>query len=145
MKKHSPKIFIMDDDKFFANILKNYLNNQNMEDVHVFHVELDLLKNLPEEPDLIIMDHTLENTTGLEMIEIIKRAKPRTQFIYLSAQEFYHIAIKAMKLGAIDYIEKNQRSFDKLKSIIDKINTTTNHFEDLSTIPKLRSEILAMR
>lgn len=145
MDSISAKIFIMDDDEFFSNIIKNFLLNNEIPDVHVFNKEKLLLDHLEENPDLIIIDHFLENTTGLEMMEIIKLKKPKTQFIYLSSQEYYHIAIKAMKQGALDYIEKNQRSFEKLKGIIKTAVDRTDNFRNLSSILTLKTELLTQK
>lgn len=142
MNSKSAKIFILDDDEFFSSVLKNYLKNNLIDDVKIFHEEQQLIDHLNEDPNLVIIDHFLQNTTGLEMMEVIKLKKPKVQFIYLSSQEYYHIAIKAMKQGALDYIEKNQRSFEKLKSIINKVVEKTDNFNNLSSILQLKSQFL---
>lgn len=115
------KIIILDDDVFFGNLVKNFLINQDYHSVQLFHKEEDCLNNIGSLPTLVILDHHLAKSTGLDVMVELKQRNPLTKVIYLSGQEYMHIAIKALRGGAIDYIEKNRNSFFQLKLLIDKI------------------------
>lgn len=56
--------------------------------------------------DLIIMDYLLDNIDGLELQKILLKIKPNIKFIILSALSSVNIAVKALKMGAIDYVLK---------------------------------------
>lgn len=117
------KIIILDDDVFFGNLLKNFLINQEYNNIQLFSQEDDCIKSIEKEPAVVILDHHLEKSTGLDVMKVIQEKNPEAYFIYLSGQEFMHVAVKALRSGAIDYIEKNGNAFYQLKSIIDKIIT----------------------
>ena len=123
-------IIILDDDVFFGNLVKNFLINQDYQSVQLFHVEEECLQNIGSAPTLLILDHHLAKSTGLDVMAKLKTRNSQTKVIYLSGQEYMHIAIKALRSGAVDYIEKNRNSFFQLKLLIDKII-----LEDKNSLP----------
>ena len=87
MKDHI-KVFIMDDNRYFGNMLKASLSKKNRT-VKYFQSEIELIRHLNEKPEILILDHKLEHCTGLEVLEVIKRkCGDSTNVIYLSAQEY---------------------------------------------------------
>jgi DNA-binding NtrC family response regulator len=111
---------ILDDDMFYGNLVKYFLQNQGYTNVSFFEDESVCLKYVSSKPTLYIVDHFLKQTTGLTMMEEINQKNPNAFFIYLSNQESSSIAMKAMKLGAIDYLQKDKNSFFHLLNIIDQ-------------------------
>jgi DNA-binding NtrC family response regulator len=111
---------ILDDDLFYGNLVKYFLQNQGYTNVSFFEDESTCLKYVSSKPTLYIVDHFLKQTTGLTMMEEIYLKNPNAFFIYLSNQESSSIAMKAMKLGAIDYLQKDKNSFFHLLNIIDQ-------------------------
>jgi nitrogen regulation protein NR(I) len=57
-------------------------------------------------PDLVIMDVRLPGMTGLEAFEHIRKTDPKLPVIIMTAFSTTETAIRAMKLGAYDYILK---------------------------------------
>jgi FixJ family two-component response regulator len=115
------QIMILDDDIFFGNLIKNFLKNHFQEKIDHFIKEDVFMDQLTIEPSVIILDHHLQGCSGLDMIPRILSRSPSSTIIYLSGQEYMHVAIKAMRLGVADYIEKDRNSFLQLKTIIDKV------------------------
>jgi two-component system, NtrC family, nitrogen regulation response regulator NtrX len=72
---------------------------------------LDLLKT--ESFDLILSDVVMPGKNGLELLEEIKRTGVRTPVVLISGQANIEIAVRATKLGALDFLEK-PLSTDKL-------------------------------
>jgi CheY-like chemotaxis protein len=62
----------------------------------------------------------------MELIDKSKRAKP--VIVYLSAQEHVHVALKALNLGAVNYLEKSDKVLDELRAEIDRIVVATKNF-----------------
>lgn len=120
------RILILDDDIFFGNLVKNFLKNHFEKKIDHFNKEDDFLVQLNAEPSVIILDHHLQNSSGLDLIPQILSISPNSTIIYLSGQEYMHVAIKALRVGAFDYIEKDRNSFFQLKQIIDKILSKTD-------------------
>ena len=71
-------------------------------------------------PDIIVADYVLPGMNGLELFEELKRHKIETPVVLVSAHGDEDIAVKAMKLGAFDYVVKSSRFFELLPEIIRK-------------------------
>ena len=125
------KIFILDDDRYFGRFIQEALK-EKFTDVTYFQSERDCIKALVEKPDILVLDHKLENCTGLYIIKEVHRlCGEKTNILYLSAQEHVHITLKALKSGAVDYLEKDSCTITGLSLAIKKIQSLTQNF----TIP----------
>jgi two-component system nitrogen regulation response regulator NtrX len=76
-------------------------------------------------PDVIILDHQLgkDQEDGLELLRMVKREHPQIPVIYLSGQHDIAPVVQALKLGSIEYIEKNSGALVKLKSVIEELES----------------------
>jgi two-component system, NtrC family, nitrogen regulation response regulator NtrX len=72
---------------------------------------LDLLRN--DTFDLILSDVVMPGKSGLELLEDLKSAGVKTPIVLISGQANVEMAVKATKLGALDFLEKPLSS-DKL-------------------------------
>jgi two-component system, NtrC family, nitrogen regulation response regulator NtrX len=72
---------------------------------------LDLLRN--DSFDLILSDVVMPGKSGLELLEDLKSAGVKTPIVLISGQANVEMAVKATKLGALDFLEK-PLSTDKL-------------------------------
>ena len=110
---------------FYGNLIKYFLQNQGYTNVSFFEDESTCLKYVSTKPTLYIVDHFLKQTTGLTVMEEIYLKNPNAFFIYLSNQDSTGVAIKAMKLGAIDYLQKDKSGIELLiySKEIDKLNS----------------------
>lgn len=115
------KFFIVDDDIFCANLYEQYLKNSNYNDITFFNNGNDCLNNLHQNPDIILLDHNMEDLTGFEVLKKIKRYNPNIYVVMVSGQENIATAVDALKYGAFDYVIKNENVCDKLTQIINNI------------------------
>ena len=72
---------------------------------------LELLKT--ETFDLILSDVVMPGKSGLDLLEDLKKAGVKTPIVLISGQANIEMAVKATKLGALDFLEK-PLSTDKL-------------------------------
>ncbi|MFA6401974.1 MAG: PAS domain S-box protein [Salinivirgaceae bacterium] len=74
-------------------------------------------------PYLIIMDYSLSDMNGHELLANLKSAnKPIPPFIVTTGQGDELIAVDLMKLGAMDYLVKNRYFLDKLPEVLKRID-----------------------
>src|SRR5579863_3723306 len=59
-----------------------------------------------EQPDLIFMDVKLPGMDGLTALEEVRRVAPRSKFVVITAHGTLDTAMRAMKLGAVEYLSK---------------------------------------
>lgn len=100
------KIFIIDDDTFFCEILKKHLQNNNYVAEAVFNGKnaISWLKN--NSCDLVLCDYSLPDITGLELLQQIKAENLHLPVIIMTAYAEVRMAVKLMKMGADDYVTK---------------------------------------
>ena len=115
------KFFIVDDDIFCANVYQQYLKNMNYSDITYYSNGNDCLINLNQSPDIIFLDHNMEDITGFEVLKKIKRYNPNIYVVMVSGQENIKTAVDALKYGAFDYVLKDNNVCDKMTQVIDKI------------------------
>lgn len=115
------KFFIVDDDIFCANMYEQHLTNMNYNDVTYFNNGNDCLSSLDLNPEIIFLDHNMEDITGFEVLKKIKRYNPNIYVVMISGQENIKTAVDALKYGAFDYIIKDADVCEKINLIINKI------------------------
>jgi DNA-binding NtrC family response regulator len=71
----------------------------------------EIIRN--ERFDLILSDVVMPGKTGLELLEELKKAGVQTPIVLISGQANIEMAVKATRLGALDFLEK-PLSTDKL-------------------------------
>ena len=119
-------IFIVDDNEMFTSMLQDHLSKIPAFQISSFGTGEDCLKNLYQNPDLIILDYNLndiykEAANGLEILEEIKRHKCPAHVIMLSSQERYTIAAQTISKGAEQYVIKDESAFDNIDKILEDI------------------------
>ncbi|AZA77137.1 response regulator [Chryseobacterium sp. G0186] len=119
--KQNLKFFIVDDDRFCANVYEQYLKNHHYEDINCFGSGEESLDELQHKPDIIFLDHNMEDLNGFEVLKKIKRFDPNIYVIMVSAQENIDTAVNALKYGAFDYLVKDANVCEKMTETIDKI------------------------
>ena len=135
------KIFILDDDRFFGKFVK-YALNEKFSDVTYFQSEYECIRSLHEKPQILILDHQLENCTGLEVITEVQRiCGNNTHILYISAQEHVHVTIKALRSGAVEYLEKGNSTIQAIANSIEKIERLTDSFTVPLNVKEYRGQM----
>lgn len=111
------KILVIDDEQGIREVLSGILEDEGHE---VFAVEdgiegLQLLKTEPV--DLVLLDVWLPNMGGIDVLKRIKTDYPETQVIIISGHGNIDLAVKAVKLGAFDFMEK-PLSLEKVVTLV---------------------------
>jgi DNA-binding NtrC family response regulator len=118
MKKYS--ILIIDDEKSQRDVLSGYLKKKGYTIFIAISGE-DGIKIAKENLiDIILSDFKMPDMTGIEVLEEVKKMNPEISFIMITAFGTVENAVRAMRLGADDYISKPV-DLDELDILIDKI------------------------
>ncbi len=111
------KVLLVDDEKDFVEALAERMETRGM-NVTATTSGKDALKKVGEESyDAIVLDLQMPEMDGLEALCEIKKIKPEMQIILLTGHATVEKGIEAMKLGAMDLIEKPA----DLQTITEKI------------------------
>ena len=100
------KVLLVDDEKDFIEALGERMENRGM-NVSTTTSAKDALKKMEEEAyDAIVLDLQMPEMDGIEALKAIKKINPDMQVILLTGHATVEKGIEAMKLGAMDLIEK---------------------------------------
>lgn len=100
------RIMVVDDEDSIRTTLDGVLRDEGF-DVVLASTGQEALTGLAiHPPDLILLDIWMPDIDGIEMLKGIKGRYPRIQVIMISGHGNIETAVKAIKLGATDYIEK---------------------------------------
>ncbi len=70
-------------------------------------------------PDVVVIDLSLPDTSGLELFKRLREVDPRIPFIFITGHGTVQSAIEATKLGAYDYLFK-PLELDEIRLLLDK-------------------------
>jgi DNA-binding NtrC family response regulator len=119
MEVASFKIYLVEDDPWYGQILTHYLSLNPSYAVTLFTSGKELLAQLFKKPDLVCIDFGLPDITGDRLLKEIKNSLPSVPVIVISAQEEISVAVELLKAGARDYIIKDDHTKEHLwKSIM---------------------------
>lgn len=113
------KILVVDDEHLIRWSLEQNLKKQGYE-VSTAGSGEDALRLLQEEsPDLMLLDIQLPGINGMEVLEKVKELEEDVIVVMVTALGVLETAVKAMRLGAYDYINK-PFNLDELAIVIKK-------------------------
>jgi two-component system nitrogen regulation response regulator NtrX len=102
----SASILVVDDEEAIVSSLSSILEDEGYE-VSVAKSGAEALKTyMADPPDLMLLDIWMPDMDGLETLRRIKELVPTAQVMVMSGHGSIETAVKAIKLGAYDYIEK---------------------------------------
>ncbi len=102
----SASILIVDDEVSILNSLSSILEDEGY-DVSVAKSGIEALKVCAvNPPELMMLDIWMPDMDGLETLRRLRELVPNTQVMMMSGHGSIETAVKAIKLGAYDYIEK---------------------------------------
>lgn len=113
--------FIVEDDPIYATILASNLKKEDDLELSSYASGEEMLEDLHLNPEIVILDHNLEELTGIDVLQKIRASNPNAAVVFVSGQENTDVAVNSLKFGAVDYIVKNENSILKLKEILNKI------------------------
>lgn len=104
-KKH-PTVYIVDDDIGVRDTLISFVDSIGFQ-VSAYDCVHDFLDDYHQDmPGCLILDVRLPKISGLELQDHFQRKSVRIPIIFLSSHSNVSIAVRTMKAGAIDFLEK---------------------------------------
>jgi len=117
-KTSNPVIFIIEDSIIYKDLILGKLRSR-FQNIQTFRNIDECIGAINQNPDVIILDYSVDGLSGLDFMKKYKEKHPQIDFIFLSAQNDVEVAVKIMKMGAADYIVKNQNAPERLEKAIE--------------------------
>jgi len=132
------KVLIVEDDPVYAKYLKyNVELNPDYEAV-VYKTGGELLKKLQPNDQVISLDYSLPDMSCEVLIKKIREINQTVRIVTISAQDEISTAVKLLRNGVYDYIEKNEETRNRLLNTLKHIKENQSLIYELET---LREEV----
>jgi DNA-binding NtrC family response regulator len=126
------RILIVDDEEIVVRSCLRILS-EDQYDIDVAHDGLEALVKVAEKDyDMLILDIMMPKMDGIEVLQRVKESHPDTDVIMITGLNEIDTAVKAMKLGAFDYLPKPfdpeefelvvERAFERRKLMQENVN-----------------------
>ncbi|MHA1891182.1 MAG: response regulator [Promethearchaeota archaeon] len=137
MSRKNISIFIIDDDKELADLLKEIMEYWEFKIVDVANdgeIAIDFLKKSGVKPDFVLLDYRMPNMNGIETLKQLKKICPETKIIFTSADD--SVKSLAFEFGAVEFLVK---PFDLpyLREIIIKLSMNKHEREQKRSIMRI--------
>jgi DNA-binding NtrC family response regulator len=114
------KIFLLDDDELIVSMLSRALKKDGYEIKSELATDGVVNKIRSWSPDVVMLDINMPEQSGIDILQDLKRKEVDVQVVMLSADDTAETAVKAMKLGAADYLTK-PFNMDEVRIVIGNI------------------------
>jgi DNA-binding NtrC family response regulator len=99
-------VLLVDDEQEFLDVMKERLEARGMKVSTEISAEKALQRIENELFDALILDLKMPGIDGLEALKRAKDARPELQVILLTGHATVEEGVEAIKLGAMDFVEK---------------------------------------
>ncbi len=134
------KIMVVDDENIQREMLSGFLESQGFEVTGASGGIEAIEKFRQEHIQLVLLDHRMPDMNGDEVLEKIRVINPNVRAIMITAYGAVDTAVRVMKLGAVDFIEKPVDLEDLLQRI-HEIEQNTAVDEDFQEVREVFEEI----
>ncbi|MBV2195503.1 MAG: sigma-54 dependent transcriptional regulator [Flavobacterium sp.] len=128
-------VLIIEDDNAFNNMLAQFLKRNQYEVHQAYSAKEGNLLLEKEHVDLIISDLRLPDKDGIAFLKELRLSENSIPFILMTAYADVQTAVKAMKMGAADYISKPFVP-EEVLLVLNKITTKKEENSPISTTKK---------
>jgi ActR/RegA family two-component response regulator len=122
MKSDMRTLLMVDDDEAFRKALKDEIDRNGKYVVHSAdsgEAALEALKH--EHFDVVILDYRMLGLSGLNVLQWMNEQRMDTPVVMMTVAGSETVAVEAMKLGAYDYVRKDQIDIDHIGILIDGV------------------------
>ena len=120
------RIFIVEDEPWYGEMLKYHLSLNPDYDVHLFDNAKECLNSIHLKPNVICIDYNLPDMSGEMLYSKIRSYNSSIPVIVISGQEEISVALGLLKSGVHDYIIKDDNTKEILWNSILHIRENTN-------------------
>ena len=131
------KILVVDDESTICDSVKKILSRKGFSVDNTLNADDAMEKMKTNKYDLVITDLMMPKTSGMELLEMVKKYYPEIDVLVITGFASVESAVQATKLGALDYIQKPftpnelndriQKAVEFRKNRIERIKISEGH------------------
>jgi FixJ family two-component response regulator len=134
-----PIVYVIDDDAVMREALSSLFRSVGLQ-VRVFSSTSELLQgSLADKPSCLVLDVRLPGVSGLEFQAELAKAGIHIPIIFMTGHGDIPMSVKAMKAGAVDFLEKPFRHQEMLDAVALAIERDRKRREHEKTLSELQA------
>jgi len=147
MKASEPMVFVVDDDESVRKALKRLIKSLGM-NVEIFATAREFLsREQYEGPSCLVLDVRMPGLSGLDLQQELATAGLTLPVIFITGHGNIPMSVRAMKAGAVDFLEKpfdDQVLLDAIQRALERDEQAMGEYAEKKEIQK-RFESLTPR
>lgn len=139
MSEEQASVYVVDDDISVRESLKNLFRSVGLK-VETFETAQEFLSgHRPDIPGCLILDVRLPGMSGLDLQRALAEKKVDIPIIFITAHGDVQMSVRAMKLGAIEFLSKPYREQELLDAVRQAIERDRENRSRWREIAELQS------
>jgi FixJ family two-component response regulator len=134
-----PTVFIVDDDALVREAIQSVLKSVGLHSETFEKPQTFLKSKRLNAPSCLVLDVRLPGMSGLDLQRELTEAGIRIPIIFITAHGDIPMSVKAMKLGAVEFLTKPFRNQDLLDAIHQALDRDRVARQQDSELSELRS------
>ena len=144
MSEAMPIVFVVDDDVSVRSALARLMRSVGLQ-VETFASVQEFLDNpRPDAPACLVLDVRLPGENGLMLQEALRTAPWRLPIIFLTGHGTVPLCARALKAGAVDFLQKPCNDEDLLAAIHTALDQDRRAHEDQRQRAELRQRVATL-
>jgi len=136
----APFVHIVDDDQAVRESLGDLLHSMEYR-VALYASASDFLKvELPDVPACLVLDVRMPGTSGLELQAYLASINAGLPVILMTGYGDIPMSVRAMKLGAVDFLTKPIRNQDLLDAVAVAIRKDSYRRQEIAHVAQLKEK-----
>jgi FixJ family two-component response regulator len=134
-----PVVYVIDDDAVMREALSSLFRSVDLQ-VKVFSSAPELLQgSLADKPSCLVLDIRLPGVSGLEFQVELAKVGIHIPIIFMTGHGDIPMSVRAMKAGAVDFLEKPFRHQEMLDAVARAIESDRKWREGQKTLSELQA------
>jgi FixJ family two-component response regulator len=139
MATESSMVFVVDDDPLIRASIQGLLKSESLQSESFETAEQFLIRGPWDGPSCLILDVSLPGMSGLDFQAQLQNAGLQIPIIFLTGHGDIPMTVKAMKLGATEFLTKPFNDQELLDAVKQALVRDCVHRKEQSAILKLRA------
>lgn len=144
MTEAGPTVYVVDDDEAVRDSLALLLHSVGLY-ASVFESARDFLEQLdPDRPGCLVLDVRMPGMSGMELVQRLHERNCALPIIVITGHGDVPMAVEAMKLGAMDFLQKpfrDQELLDRIQQALARSETELTVARDRDCIRQRLDEL----
>jgi FixJ family two-component response regulator len=140
-------VYVVDDDESVRRGLSRLLRSAGLSVETFPSAQAFLSRDLPDRPACLVLDVRMPGLSGLDLQAALKQAGRPMPIVFISGQSDVPVSVRAMKEGALDFLQKPFDEDQLLSAIAGALarGRTARALRDESAVVRQRFETLTPR